>query len=109
MFNSNRTRISLDEYNTNLNLINQQKPRKIRSNRKKKRSSQPNRSFETETTAAANPDGRHYHLDMNTVPFILGASTNPSHNVKSNLQNVSQLKKDTHLFKLNTINNDFSF
>jgi hypothetical protein len=25
---------------------------------------------------------------MNTVPFILGASTAPSHNVKSNVQNV---------------------
>ena len=34
------------------------------------------------------PEGRHYHLDMNDVPFILGASTNPSHNVKSNVQNV---------------------
>jgi hypothetical protein len=29
---------------------------------------------------------------MNTVPFILGASTAPSHNVKSNVQNVRKEK-----------------
>lgn len=73
-------------------LINQERPRKTRSSRKKKRSCQPNGSFETETTN--HPDGRHYHLDMNAVPFILGASTSPSHNVKSNLQNVIALLKN---------------
>ncbi|CAF0802722.1 unnamed protein product [Didymodactylos carnosus] len=36
---------------------------------------------------------RHYHLDLNTVPFILGASTSPSHNLMSNVQNVIALLK----------------
>ena len=35
-----------------------------------------------------NADGRHYHLDMTSIPFILGSSTSPSHNVKSNVQKV---------------------
>ena len=43
-----------------------------------------------------NSEGRHYHLDLNTVPFILGASTTPSHNVKSNVQNVRGPKGNAH-------------
>ncbi|CAF4707184.1 unnamed protein product, partial [Rotaria magnacalcarata] len=31
---------------------------------------------------------------MNNVPFILGQSTSPSHNVKSNVQNVIALLKN---------------
>jgi hypothetical protein len=72
-------------------IISEHRPRKTRSSRKKKRSSQHNGSFDTATTGTTgtNSEGRHFHLDMNTVPFILGASTAPSHNVKSNVQNVS--------------------
>ncbi len=72
-------------------MTSEQRPRRSRSGRKKKRTSQHNHSFETATTGtSSNSDGgRHFHLDMNTVPFILGASTSPSHNVKSNVQNVN--------------------
>jgi hypothetical protein len=77
-----------DENDKIFQVINEHRPRKTRSTRKKKRSSQHNGSFDTATTTSANPEGRHFHLDMNTVPFILGASTAPSHNVKSNVQNV---------------------
>jgi len=36
---------------------------------------------------------------MNNVPFIVGQSTAPSHNVKSNVQNVR--KKKRFFFKIN--------
>lgn len=64
-------------------------PPKIRTGRKKKRPTQQqhNHSFDS---ATLNTEGRHHHLDLNNVPFILGQSTAPSHNVKSNVQNVKQ-------------------
>ena len=79
-----------DQHGQIFEVINEHRPRKTRLGRKKKRSSQHNGSFDTATTGtiSANPEGRHFHLDMNTVPFILGSSTAPSHNVKSNVQNV---------------------
>jgi hypothetical protein len=79
-----------DQHEKVFEIIDEHRPRKTRSSRKKKRSSQLNGSFDTATsgTTTTNPEGRHYHLDMNTVPFILGSSTTPSHNVKSNVQNV---------------------
>ncbi|UJR24833.1 hypothetical protein I4U23_006205 [Adineta vaga] len=64
-------------------------PKSRVGSRRKKRSSQENHSCERTST-----DGRHFHLNMNTVPFILGASTAPSHNVKSNVQNVIALLKN---------------
>ena len=64
-----------------------QPPPKPRTTRKKKRSSRHNHSLDS-ATASANADGRHHHLDLTHVPFILGQSTAPSHNVKSNVQNV---------------------
>jgi hypothetical protein len=72
-------------------------PPKARLVRKKKRTSQHNRSLDF----ATNPEGRHYHLDMNTIPFILGQSTSPSHNVKTNVQKVKikKTKKSFFLFE----------
>lgn len=64
-----------------------QSPPKIRTGRKKKRPTPHNHSFDS---ATLNTEGRHHHLDLNNVPFILGQSTAPSHNVKSNVQNVKQ-------------------
>lgn len=58
---------------------------KQRPARKKKRS---NRSLDT--TLNSQSEGRHYRLDMNDIPFILGSSTTPSHNVKTNVQRVSR-------------------
>ncbi|CAF1456736.1 unnamed protein product [Adineta ricciae] len=69
---------------------NEERSRKSRlGTRRKKRSSQEHHSCEP-----TNTDARHFHLDMNSVPFILGASTSPSHNVKSNVQNVIALLKN---------------
>jgi hypothetical protein len=84
-----------DQHGKVLHMTSEHRPRKNRSERKKKRSPQHNGSFDTVTTGTAttNSDGRHYHLDMNTVPFILGASTSPSHNVNSNVQNVRSTNK----------------
>ena len=65
--------------------MEERRPRKSRLERQNK---QDNRSCDTTTTT--NSDRRHFHLNMNTVPFILGSSTSPSHNVKSNVQNVRQ-------------------
>jgi hypothetical protein len=90
-----------DQHGKVFEMISEHRPRKTRSSRKKKRSSQHNGSFETVTTGttATNSEGRHFHLDMNTVPFILGASTSPSHNVKSNVQNVTNyLNKNKKIF-----------
>ncbi|CAF1236512.1 unnamed protein product [Adineta steineri] len=81
---------SQDQYNKKtLQITNEDRPRKIRTGRKKKRSYQENDNFDI-----GNCEGRHFHVDINTVPFILGASTTPSHNVKSNLQNVIALLKN---------------
>ena len=78
-----------DQHPKVLQTMSEHRPRRNRSRRKKKRSAEHNQSFETATTGTTtNSEGRHFHLDMNTVPFILGASTAPSHNVKSNVQNV---------------------
>jgi len=60
-------------------------PTKPRTTRKKKRSSQ---SHNHSLDSGINTDARHHHLDLNHVPFILGRSTAPSHNVKTNVQNV---------------------
>lgn len=62
-------------------------PPKARIGRKKKRAPNVNHSFDS---AMLSNEGRHHHLDLNHVPFILGQSTSPSHNVKSNVQNVTQ-------------------
>lgn len=70
-------------------MIDEHRPRRNRSRRKKKRSFHENYSLDTATTGAtADSEGRHFHLNVNTVPFILGASTEQSHNVNSNVQNV---------------------
>ena len=50
-------------------------------------------------TILPNNEGRHYHLDMNNVPFILGQSTSPSHNVKSNVQNVRKTREKKNIRK----------
>ncbi len=71
-------------------------PVKPRKNRKKKRSSRHNHSLDS-AIASANAEGRHHHLDLNHVPFILGQSTAPSHNVKSNVQNVRHRKTNEDL------------
>ncbi|CAF3299252.1 unnamed protein product [Rotaria socialis] len=81
-----------DQHNGILDMMNECRPRKKRSKCKIKRSSPDSNSFETGTTA--NSEGRHFHLNINTVPFILGGSTAPSHNVKSNVQNVIALLKN---------------
>lgn len=74
-----------------LEVLNENRsPPRTRSTRKKKRSSQHNRSMDT-TTTGTNGEGRHYRLDMNSIPFILGSSTTPSHNVKSNVQKVNEI------------------
>ncbi|CAF3279223.1 unnamed protein product [Rotaria socialis] len=73
-----------------LQVFNGPQSSKPRMKRKKKRSPYDNHSFDSPTNA----EGRHYHLDMNHVPFILGQSTSPSHNVKSNVQNVIALLKN---------------
>ncbi|CAF4598595.1 unnamed protein product, partial [Rotaria magnacalcarata] len=59
-----------------LQVFNGPQTSKPRTKRKKRRSPQDNHSFDS----TANAEGRHYHLDMNNVPFILGQSTSPSHN-----------------------------
>lgn len=72
-----------------LDMMNKCRPRKNQSELKMRQSSPENHSFETATTGTiANSEGRHFHLNINTVPFILGGSVAPSHNVKSNVQNV---------------------
>ncbi|CAF3351900.1 unnamed protein product [Rotaria sp. Silwood1] len=81
-----------NQHNQILDMMNDYRPRKNRSKRKKKQSSSDNHSFDTATTI--NSEGRHFHLNMNTVPFILGGSTAPSHNVKSNVQNLMALLKN---------------
>ena len=73
-------------------------PPKPRVARKKKRPTNANHSFDS---AMLSNEGRHHHLDLNHVPFILGQSTSPSHNVKSNVQNVrknSSSKNEENLF-----------
>lgn len=72
-----------------IQILNETDPPKPRTKRKKKRVANHNGSFDIGTTAA-NAEGRHYHLDLNNIPFILGQSTAPSHNVKSNVQKVSE-------------------
>ncbi|CAF0901164.1 unnamed protein product [Rotaria sordida] len=81
-----------DQHNGVLDMMNECRPRKTRSKRKKKQSSPDDHSSDTATTT--NSEGRHFHLNMNTVPFILGRSTAPSHNVQSNVQNVIALLKN---------------
>ncbi|CAF2323120.1 unnamed protein product [Rotaria sp. Silwood2] len=85
-----------NQHNEVLDMMNECRPRKNRSKRKKKQSSPDNHSFDTATTGttSTNSEGRHFHLNMNTVPFILGGSIAPSHNVKSNVQNVIALLKN---------------
>ena len=79
------------------------RPRRTRSAKEMKRSSRANQNTELKSTGPSgnNNEGRHYHLDLNTVPFILGASTTPSHNVKSNVQNVRGAERN------NQENNEF--
>ncbi|CAF1027493.1 unnamed protein product [Rotaria sp. Silwood1] len=76
-----------------LQILNEHQASKHQTKRKKKRSSQNNRSCDS-LTLTTNAEGRHYHLDMNHVPFILGQSTSPSHNVKTNVQKVIALLKN---------------
>ncbi|CAF1125805.1 unnamed protein product [Rotaria sordida] len=76
-----------------LQILNEHQSSKHPTKRKKKRSSKDNRSCDS-FTSPTNAEGRHYHLDMNNVPFILGQSTSPSHNVKSNVQKVIALLKN---------------
>ncbi|CAF2868457.1 unnamed protein product [Rotaria sp. Silwood2] len=76
-----------------LQILNENQSSKHQTKRKKKRSCHDNRSFDS-LPSTRNVEGRHYHLDMNNVPFILGQSTSPSHNVKSNVQKVIALLKN---------------
>lgn len=69
---------------------------KKRRSRKKKESLAGHKGNVDTSPSTANLDGRHYHLDLNAVPFIVGGSTAPSYNVKSNVQNV----KERSLFRL---------
>jgi hypothetical protein len=84
-----------DQHRRDLYSPNEDRSPKPRVGRRKKQPSQ-----EYLTSDAASADGRHFHLNMNSVPFILGASTTPSHNVKSNLQHVNNKPTNADLILL---------